>query len=320
MQLLVTGMVAITWRAVSDGLLPLPGRRGRGNAGSTGALGAVAAAGHTDEACTGPEAGLASKVPSRGAAGSALAARCLRPDTAPGPELLGTACKALGVEHLQPLDLALSPGGAGNLHKDDGGRWRMPDAFAKAPARQHSDVALWSSRFMSPRKSPSPQIQAAQPQLWLASLLREALASMAASASVADRLAAAGTHDSHRASPSSRSSFGSSLSGLVRQSFDAGPQDAEPHTPRATEPAAHRSSSSSEQVQELEADDALEAPVCGPRPRSRRLPPLEGALRRRFCAQVQRGVLRIRITGADPDQLPCEWRELVAAHFSGESV
>ncbi|KAG2433003.1 hypothetical protein HXX76_008730 [Chlamydomonas incerta] len=169
---------------------------------------------------------------------------------------------------------------------------------------------MWA-RVMSLRKNASAGPQPL-PQLQLTSLLREALASLAASAGFATRPAAAGACASLHASRSS--SFSLSLNGLPRQSFDAGPQDAEPHTPRATE-AAHRSCS--EQV-ELD-EDAIGAVVAGRMPRSQRLP-REGLLRRRFSAQVRRGVLRIRIAGADPDQLPAEWRELVAAHFTGEGV
>jgi hypothetical protein len=44
------------------------------------------------------------------------------------------------------------------------------------------------------------------------------------------------------------------------------------------------------------------------------------APRRRFTSQVRRSALRIRIVGAEPDQLPADWRTVVLAHFSGRCV
>lgn len=170
------------------------------------------------------------------------------------------------------------------------------------------------ARLMHPHKNASAGPQPhAQPQLRLASLLQEALASLAASAGVSGQPAAAGAGASLPLRLSS--SLSPSLNGRPRQSFGAGSHNAEPRTPRVTEAAAYRSSSEPEEL----VGKAVRASAGGPTHGVQRSP-LEGLLRRRFCSQVRRGVLRIRIAGADPDQLPAEWRELVAAHFTGESL
>ncbi|GIL46421.1 hypothetical protein Vafri_3419 [Volvox africanus] len=55
----------------------------------------------------------------------------------------------------------------------------------------------------------------------------------------------------------------------------------------------------------------------GPSPSCKGIRPVVWGPRRRFASQVRRQVLRVRIVGAEPEQLPSDWQERLFAHFNG---